>query len=221
MMTYTITAQRILDDIEFELAQGAISKDDLGRAIQAVKQHQNKLRDEVFQPGQELPQLREIIGRQFQLNDMLITMLQEMAASMQEMQLKNKRLQNWQQTAVTPPPTNTVNTITSPDDSIWWDTGEIETAIAEPLSIKLEAQPTTIPIIGSFVQRFKHSIHELVLFYLQKLAQKQTAVNRTYGRWILHSDALHHLHQHEIYQLQLQINALQARLDAHETPPTS
>ncbi|MCZ7673020.1 MAG: hypothetical protein M5U34_40820 [Chloroflexi bacterium] len=160
MMTYTITAQRILDDIEFELAQGAISKDDLGRAIQAVKQHQNKLRDEVFQPGQELPQLREIIGRQFQLNDMLITMLQEMAASMQEMRLKNKRLQNWQQTAVTPPPTNTVNTITSPDDSIWWDTGEIETAIAEPLSIKLEAQPTTIPIIGSFVQRFKHNIHE-------------------------------------------------------------
>lgn len=220
-MTYTITAQHILDDIEFELAQGAISKDDLGRAIQAVKQHQNKLRDEVFQPGQELPQLREIIGRQFQLNDMLITMLQEMAASMQEMQLKNKRLQNWQQTAVIPAPTNTVNTSIPLDDSIWWDTGEIESAIAESLSIKLEAQPTTIPIIGSFVQRFKHSIHELVLFYLQKLAQKQTAVNRIFGRWTLHSDALHHLHQNEIHQLQIQINALQARLDANETPPTS
>lgn len=220
-MAYTITAQHILDDIEFELAQGAISKDDLGRAIQEVKQHQNKLRDEVFQPGQELPQLREIIGRQFQLNDMLITMLQEMAASMQEMQQKTKRLQSWQQTAVTPPTTNAVNAITPPDDSIWWDTGEIETAMAESLSIKLEVQPASIPLIGSFLQRFKHSMHELVLFYLQKFAQKQTAVNRTYGRWTLHSDALHHLHQSEIHQLKIQINALQARLDAHETPPTS
>lgn len=220
-MSYIITAQHILDNIEFELAQGAISKDDLGRAIQEVKQHQNKLRDEVFQPGQELPQMREIIGRQFQLNDMLITMLQEMAAAMQEMQLKTKRLQSWQQTAVTPPTTSTVNAITPPDDSIWWDTGEIETAMAESLSIKLEVQPTTIPLIGSFLQRIKHSVHELVLFYLQKLAQKQTAVNRTYGRWALHADALHHLHQNEIHQLQIQINTLQARLDAYETPPTS
>lgn len=220
-MTDTITAQHILNTIEFELAQGAISKDDLGRAIQEIKQHQNKLRNEVFQPGQELPQLREIIGRQFQLNDMLITMLQEMAASMQEMQLKNKRLQNWQQTAVTSPTSNTGATTTPPDDSIWWDTGEIETAMAESLSIKLEAQPTTIPLIGFFLQRFKHSVHELVLFYLQKFAQKQTAVNRTYGRWTLHSDALHHLHQSEIHQLQIQINALKARLDANETPPTS
>jgi len=220
-MSYTITAQHILDNIEFELAQGAISKDDLGRAIEEVKQYQNKLRDEVFQPGQELPQIREIIGRQFQLNDMLITMLQEMAAAMQEMQLKTKRLQSWQQTAVTPPTTSTVNAITPPDDSIWWDTGEIETAMAESLSIKLEVQPTTIPLIGSFLQRIKHSVHELVLFYLQKLAQKQTAVNRTYGRWALHADALHHLHQNEIHQLQIQINTLQARLDAYETPPTS
>ncbi len=212
-MTYTITAQHVLNDIEFELAQGAISKNDLGRAVQQVKQHQNKLRNEVFQPGQELPKLQEIIGRQFQLNDMLITMLQEMAAAMQEMEQKSNRLQQWEQTAVFPPIPDIKNPVKPPDDSIWRDTGEVEAAMAEPLAIKLEAQPTNIPLIGSFIQRFKLGIHALVLFYLQKLADKQTAVNRTYGRWLLYADALHHDHKKEIHQLQTQIARLQERLD--------
>jgi hypothetical protein len=219
-MTYTITAQHILNEIEFELAQGAISKDDLGRAIQEVKQYQSKLRDEVFQPGQDLPQMREIIGRQFQMNDMLITMLQETAAAMHEMELKTKRLQNWQQTAVLPETSDTIIFSLPPDDSIWRETDEVESAMEDPLSIQLEAQPTSIPIVGHFLQRLKYSVHELVLFYLQKFAQKQTAVNRIYGRWILHFDALHHLHQNEIHQLQTQINALKAQLDAADDSPS-
>lgn len=219
-MTYTITNQHILNDIEFELAQGAISKDDLGRAIQQVKQHQNKLRDEVFQPGQELPQLREIIGRQFQLNDMLITMLQEMAAATKEMQLQTKRLQQWRQTAVPPTIPDIKSPVAPPDDSIWRDTGEIESAMAETLAIDLEAQPTNIPLVGSFIQRIKLGIHALVLFYLQKFGEKQTAVNRVYGRWALYLDALHHHHQNEIHQLSTQLAALQDRLDAANNPPT-
>ncbi len=215
-MTHFLTAEDVLNEIEFELAQGAISKDDLGQAIQEVKKYQNKLRSEVFQPKEEMPPLRELVGRQFQLNDMLITMLQEMAATMQEMQLKSKRLAHWQ-SSHSPPARPSTTAVPPLDNSIWRDEQEIHEAMAEALEVDMEIRPTNVPVVGSWLQRFKHEMHALVVFYLRKLADRQTAVNRTYGNWALYFDTLHHYHQKEIHQLKRDIAALQEQLDARDT----
>ena len=220
-MPHSLTAEDVLKEIEFELVQGAISKDDLGRAIQEVKRYQNKLRSEVFQPGQDMPQLRELTGRQFQFNDMVITLLQEMAAAMQEMQLKTKRLSRWQQS---PPVTGTasqVSTAPQKDDSIWRDDKDLHAALQEDLEVELEMRPTSVPLVGSFLQRFKHEMHALVVFYLRKLAGRQVAVNRTYGEWALYFDALHQHHQAEIHQLRMKIAALEAQRETRRASEES
>lgn len=85
-MKSTLTASDVLANIEFELMQGAISRDAFGRSLQEVRQHQNKVRQEVFGDGQQELNLREALSRQFQLNDMLLTLLQEMSGGFEEMQ---------------------------------------------------------------------------------------------------------------------------------------
>lgn len=208
-MTQSLTAADVLHDIEFELVQGAITRDDLGQGIQAVRLYQNKLRSEVFQSGQEMPPLRELIARQFQLNDMLITLLQETAAATQEMQLKQRRLAQWQ--PANPNPVKAA--VYPPDDAIWRDEAEIQTALNERLAVKMEIQPSRLPLVGAWIQRLKHEVHSLVLFYLRKMGDKQTAVNQTYGQWALYFHALHQQQQKEIHQLQSQLVALQSQLN--------
>lgn len=205
-MKSVLTAQDVLSDIEFELVQGAISKDELGRGVVQVKEYHNKLRSELFQPGQEHPDWQEVAARQFQLNDMLLTLLQEMAAAHQE-RIVQARRQNQQRP---PQAAVTTSTVVAPgDDTIWRDTSDIENAMSETLEIKLDARPTNIPLLGAWLHRLKYEIHSLVIFYLQKLAQRQTAVNRTYGDWLLYFDALH---QHQDGQLQAQLTELENRL---------
>jgi hypothetical protein len=218
-MQNKLTAQDIINDIEFELAQGAISKDDLGQGIKRIKQYQNQLRNEVFQPGQEMPQLRELVGRQFQINDMLIILVQETAAALQDMQQTNKRLANWQplySTDRTIPESTAVSALYEP---IWHDEDEIHSAMADRLNVKLEMQPSNVPLLRSWLQRFKHEAHSLVLFYLRKLADRQTIINHTYGSWLLRFHTLHQQQQQEIHQLQAQLTSLQARLDSKNNSP--
>jgi hypothetical protein len=234
-MTQQLTAEHVLQDIEFELVQGAITRDDLGQGIQAVKQYQSKLRSEVFQPGQEMPQLREVVARQFQLNDMLLTLLQETAAATQEMQLKTRRLASWQPETLAPPPTasslpptsataalmpptavSLPSTAVSPTQTIAGrDERELYQAMNETLDVKLEMQPSNLPLVGSWLQRFKLEMHSLVLFYLRKVTERQTAVNRTYATWALYFNTLHQQQQQQIYQLQARL----AALEGSQSPP--
>ena len=82
-----LTADDVLRDVEFEIAQGAISRDELGQGVQAVKEYQNKLRGEVFQASRQVGESREALSRLFQINDMLITLQQEMAAGIETLQV--------------------------------------------------------------------------------------------------------------------------------------
>lgn len=209
-MKNVLTAQDVLSDIEFELVQGAISKDELGRGVAQVKAYQNNLRSQLFQPGQEMPNLQEVVAYQFQLNDMLLTLLQEMAATNQEITAQARRAQVRRTQAQRPFQTAVPTTpVAPPDDDLWRDTSDIETAMAETLELKLDVRPTHIPLLGTWLHRLKFEMHSLVIFYLQKLARRQTAVNRTYGDWLLYFDALH---QHQNNQLRVQLAELQNRL---------
>jgi hypothetical protein len=221
-MMQPLTADDVVQDIEFELIQGAITRNDLGQGIQAVKQYQAKLRTELFAAGQEMPPMREIVARQFQLNDMLITLLQEMAAATQEMQLKSSRLAHWQPVLAPTTAGSLPNALLIPQPVITTDivlvepletetnhgrdTRELQQTLNDPLTIKLEMQPSNLP----FWRRFKAEMHNLVLFYVRKLAERQTAINHTHTDWALYFNTLHQQQQQQIQQLQAQIAALQA-----------
>lgn len=201
-----LTAQDVLSDIEFELIQGAFSKDDLGQGIKQLKLYQNELRSQIFEPGQQMPALREVVGRQFQLNDMLITMLQEMAAAMQEMQQQTRRRAIRLSSL---PAAQMDGEAAAANDELGRETDDLEAAMAETLALELEARPTNIPVIGTWLHRLKYEMHTLVLFYLQKFGAKQTAVNQTYGDWLLYFNALR---QHENELLRAQLAQMEARL---------
>lgn len=47
----------------------------------------------------------------------------------------------------------------------------------DQIQVKIHVTPSSIPIIGPLVQRVRHKIHELVLFYVNKSALQQTIVN--------------------------------------------
>lgn len=211
-MKNKLTAQDVLTDIEFELALGAISRDELGQGIQQVKQYQNKLRHDVLQAEKEMPQMQEIIGRQFQLNDMLITMLQEVAANAREMELRVERLRDLpialSKTAVLP------HAHVTDDSKSWRDTAPLKAIANHKLHVKLDIQPTNTPIIGQILGRFKHAIHELTLFYVNNLGRKQTKINHTTNDWMLYFEELHHHHNQEINALAVQIDALQSKIES-------
>ena len=81
-MTRLLSATDVLDDIEFELLQGSVSRDDLGAGIRAARQFHNKLRGELLDPRRQPSSLRDAISRQAQLNDMLLLLLQQTAAEL-------------------------------------------------------------------------------------------------------------------------------------------
>ena len=47
-MAQSVNVQDILQDIDFEIAQGVILQDGLGQGVEAVKQYQNNIRVETF-----------------------------------------------------------------------------------------------------------------------------------------------------------------------------
>jgi hypothetical protein len=213
-MKSTLTASDVLADIEFELMQGAISRDEFGRSLQAVRQHQNKIRQEVFDDGQQAIDLQAALANQFQINDMLLTLLQEMSGGFESMQ----RQIDWvgqarggtdQSTAA-----RLARAMASPPQ-----TAELrptqplhETSRPEFLHQQMDIQPNgrPIPILNGLIRRLRTGLHNLVLFYVNKLGKQQTAVNQLQADWLQHLNALVRHQQEEIQQLTAKIAQLEA-----------
>ena len=90
-MSNFLTIDDVLSDIEVELIQGAVSRDDLGRGLQRVRQHHNQLRATLFGGDSAQLDLRDVASRQFQVNDMLLTLLQESIAKVQALQVEVRK----------------------------------------------------------------------------------------------------------------------------------
>lgn len=222
-MKSTLTAVDVLADIEFELMQGSISRDELGRSIQMIRQHQNKLRSQAFDAPDETADPHAILGRQFQLNDMLLTLLQEMAAGLQEtrQQVKwvgQKRAEvEKRHIAVAPGESVAAN---APGDSLLRPTEALQAtmqpdAIYQRMALTPSARP--IPLLGGLLRRVRVGLHNLVLFYVNRLAKKQTAVNQEQADWILHLNALYRHQQEEIEHLSQRLAKLEQRAETADS----
>jgi hypothetical protein len=219
----------ILKSIEFELIQGAISRDDLGSSIQVVRQHQNRLRGELLDGARPPGSVRDVLPELFQINEMLITISQEMNAAVQSLRMELRRIARMSQmpsslagsTAESLRKGDVDAQMTKETSALVESTHDMD---QEPppdvgsamhpkaLQVDLDIRPTTIPVVGGFVRRLRLALHDLVLFYLRQLAQKQVVVNQTYGEWVLHLIEMSEHQQDHIDLLNARVAALEARL---------
>lgn len=226
-MKQTVTAADILHSIEFELAQGAISRTDLGDGLSAVRQFQNKARTSAFESDAALADARALIAQQYQINDMHLTLLQELTAAVQAVQLDVRRVGQLPPREITAtssasatsraeavPSTVPLPPTDWPVDDLTpaWPNDLIETAMRPgTLKLTIDVRPSTLPILGGLLRRVRAAFHNLTLFYLQQIGQKQTGVNQVYGERLLQLTNLVQQQQQQIEALRAQVAALTGR----------
>jgi hypothetical protein len=220
-MPLPITAQDILEDIEFEIAQGIISEE-LSEGLEAIKIQQNKVRSQIFKNLKATDPYREIISRQFQTTDMLIAILQEMALNLQSMKLEIKRLR-YSSSSEQPDETGSAPQVerkytykarrTSDYLASSLElppTNEITDAMKlEAIHVDLQARPIQWPVIGWLLTKLKIFYQRPAFFYTQLLVNRQAEVNRILGDRILQIESWISLQQTQIEALKEQIDSLQ------------
>lgn len=216
-MMHTLTAKEILDDIEFEIAQSIISVEELRDGIEAVRQFQNNVRQNTFESLKITDPYREVLSRQFQVNDMLISVLQEMALSIQSMQLEIKNLRQLPPTILQVPrtvPHALKKDEVAPNEQLDLremgfeirSSDEIKNAMRpETIQIDLQAPPIRWPVIGWFLTKFKIFYQRPALYYTRIFAERQAPVNRTFGDHILYLETLIRAQQQQIEDLEAQM----------------
>jgi hypothetical protein len=217
-------------DIEIELLQGAVTRDDLGQSVQNVRRFQNQVRGEALDTTAR-PDYRAIANRQFQVNDMLLTLLQEMATRQRSLELQvHKAVQQdlWPvaDLASASAPERALPELadlpaTLAEDDLVRRLTEIENAMRDDaITLPLEVSPQETPLVGKAIGGLRTALHSLVVFYANRMAAKQTEINRLYGdnlrRLLEDTDKLHDA----VNALHAENAALRARLDALVLPPT-
>jgi hypothetical protein len=218
-MMHTLTAKEILDDIEFEIAQSIISLEELRDGIEAVRQFQNNVRQKTFESLKITDPYREVLSRQFQVNDMLISVLQEMALSIQSMQLEIKNLRQLPSTILQVPrtvPHALKKDEVAPNEQLDLreteyeirSSDEIKNAMRpETIQVDLQARPIRWPVIGWLLTKLKIWYQRPALFYTQIFASRQAPVNQVLGDRILYLESY-------IQAQQGQIEALKSQLES-------
>ena len=218
-MKQKTTAQDILNDIEFEIAQGMVSKEAFGPSLEAVRQFQDRLRSQAFKSIKMNDPYREIISRQFQTTDMLLALLQEMALRIQSLQaaienLRQRRPLLETQVAetpavekTTPAPTTVKSTgVVSSKHEIRSQDEILEAMRPETISIPLQTRAIRWPVIGGLLTRLRIFYQRPAMHYTALLSERQAPVNRTLGDRILYLEAL-------VQEQQQHIEALKAKIE--------
>ncbi len=210
-----LTADDVLQDIQFELAQSAITHDDLGQAVLAVRRYYNQVRGQTAPSLRREADIRRALADLLRLDDMLLTLAQETAAAIQSLRLDLRRIARPSGPDDAPSDVDTsagsgILPLERTADAR--PAAEIETAMRfDALHIGLEVQESRLPLVGRVLQRLKTALHNLVLFYINRLAQRQTLVNQTYGDRLLWLQGLVAAQQQEIEALKARLDALEAQ----------
>lgn len=214
-----VTAEEVLQSIEFELLQGSISHDDLGAGIQTAREYQNRVRAELLELARGTTNSRELVIRLFQINEMLLTLVQELNRALHALQLEVRRMARIVQVRAKCGDTAASDSeYSSPPGELASPqapapSSDVQRAMrSDALRVEFDVRSVAVPIVGGWVRRLKFALHNLVLFYLRQLAQKQTTVNRTYGEWIMYLVEMSERQQIQLDLLRAQVASLEARL---------
>lgn len=218
-MKQKTSVQDILNDIEFEIAQGMVSKEAFGPALEEVRQFQNRLRSQTFKSIKMNDPYREIISRQFQTTDMLLALLQEMALRIQALQATIENLRQRKallgseeaealamEETTAAPTTGKSNVVASLEHEIRSPDEILNAMRPETITIPLQTRVFNWPLIGGFLTRLRIFYQRPAMHYTALLSERQAPVNRTLGDHILNLEAL-------VLEQQQQIEALKARVE--------
>lgn len=222
-----LSAQDVLSDIEFELIQGAVSREELARSIRQVRMHHDRVRQEYFSSDSRMDR-DTLVARQFQFHDMLLTLLEEMAADGRAVKLE---LQKLGEMAFANAPAERAERDQRLLTDMWltseltpyldgWPPHEIEEAMSEKSLIpEMVVQPSRIPLIGGLLNRIRIALHRVAIFYVGRVARRQAKTNAVYGTWI--ERLVSHVHeQHEkIRILDQRLQALERDVGARRGDP--
>jgi hypothetical protein len=220
-MNESPTPDQILRDIEFEIVQGALGQDDLGQALQAAKRFLNQSQQELLRSDARGHGL-ELATHQFQINEMLLVLIQEMAARLRRLQV------DLQRTAGLVPGSAPGIRPREVEPTPWW-TGDVGAGnaldggldpanylvelakIDRKLKVESHMRPIRLPLVGPLLTRLRAALHNLPMFYVDQLASQQMEVNHALGDSL---DQLSHLlaeQQAQIQALRQEVQALQDR----------
>jgi len=231
-MTTAFTITDLLRDIEIELLQGDVLDRELSASVAEIRRFQQTVRTEVLDSGRA--DLRAVAGRQFEMNDLLLTLLQETALRLEALQREQHAVIRRVVDAVPPgdatgsfgvgpvkrntgPAANVDASTELPVDEWTRRLAEVEAAMrGDALQLTVAVQGSGTPLAGAALDRLKGALHSLVIFYVNRLAERQVAINRLYGQWIIHLHEQGRAQVDEIDRLRAEVRALAARLDRLE-----
>lgn len=220
MMKSSLTVHDIIKDIEFELMQESITSGDLAEGVRQVKQYQSQIRKQLFDEPESVS-WEEVMGKQLQINDMLLLLLQEVVIGQRELARKFERFGKKQPSLKNLSAAELVEIFKQQDNTPSSferrNTQNIKKVLSDTMQMRLEIQPSNVPIIGSWMNRIKIALHKLVLFYLNLFAKKQVTVNQTYGDWLLYLDSLNLQQQREITVLQTLVQEIGQKHSTQQT----
>jgi hypothetical protein len=205
------TVQDALDDIDMELLQDAVQRDDLGQSVQNARRFQQEARQEMLGAATARPDYRALATRQFQLNDMLLTLLQELATRQRSLELELRvyaphgAAPGSQAAPAAPaappaaagaPAGSDASQILATAWDDWQDDertpppsemlvrrlDEIQAVMRDDaLALQLEVTPNDTPVVGRLIGNLRAAVHSLVVFYGNQLGARQTEINRVFG----------------------------------------
>lgn len=201
-MKPSLSAADVVGEIEFELAHSSLSHDELADGIEAARQYQNTVRAQLL-ADRGAVNTHELARRQFQLNDMLLAALHQTALNLRAAQLEQRQLAAWVRghAAEAPAPVGADGAVASPaprefnlsarastaaapiDDSLLV---EVDTILRSPaLHVDSEVRPVRIPLIGGPLTRVRSALHNIALFYVNRLGTQQSAANQALSEAVL------------------------------------
>ncbi len=207
-MKRPVTIDDILNSVDFELLQGVLPQDELGQGIARLRSYQNEQRSALFGAGSTAPTLDDVADLQLRLNDAMLTLIQVLGARFDGLGEQVRRAEYLQlRLDETAPFTAASSSMRTSAGGLYQPqhimddgstphlsaAGDLESAIQasmrpDSLDQWLDVRPVNIPLIGGLLTRLRRSLHELVLFYVRRLADEQMKVNHVYGNALLTLD---------------------------------
>ncbi len=222
-MKLGVSAETVLEDIEFELMQSVVCYGELGQATQSVRAHQTEVWAKVasqLAAGDE----GEAIKQLYRLNEMLLTLLEQVVAETRAFHLELRKLERLavsRENSVAPGAPHLhraaedgIAQLDGVEDSLSAELASIvkisemlENADQVPIALDIEARPCRIPVVGAFLSQLRTGLHSVAVFYVRRFAAKQSHVNEEHRDVLKQLVVIAAAQQEQIESLRMQLRA--------------
>lgn len=230
-MKQPMTVTDILNSVEFELMQHTLLQDDVADGIQRLRAYQTQARSELLGDGKK-PSISSAIDVQFNTNAMMLTLLQVINQRLEALQQDFRHAIFAQQHIPHTSDTSQAESAQVDDarnDNQWRNVAAASVSLPvmqgvmdfaegalstdaisefitdEPTLIEMDVRQSHTPLLGGMLNRVRRELHELVLFYVNKMVRQQADVNRIYGSMLQELVAANQAQAWEIQELRKQL----------------